>query len=79
MVIAAIGLARDDDDGQGPDRPRPPAASEAVPPYESSPSFPSGHTLNATVLTAILVYLVLRRLDAAWARATASWSAPSSS
>ncbi len=48
-------------------RSRPPL-SDAVPPYETSPSFPSGHTLNATVITAILVYLLLRRLDAAWAR-----------
>jgi undecaprenyl-diphosphatase len=51
-------------------RARPPL-SDAVPPYESSPSFPSGHTLNATVITAVLVYLVLRRLDSTWARATA--------
>ena len=50
-------------------RARPPL-SEAVPPYETSPSFPSGHTLNATVITAVLVYLLLRRLDSAWARAT---------
>ncbi|WP_457252353.1 phosphatase PAP2 family protein [Pedococcus sp. P5_B7] len=51
-------------------RARPPLA-QAVPPYETSPSFPSGHTLNATVLTAVLVYLLLRRLDSAWARTTA--------
>ena len=51
-------------------RARPPV-SQAVPPYETSPSFPSGHTLNATVITAVLVYLVLRRLDSAWARTTA--------
>ncbi|WP_157581775.1 phosphatase PAP2 family protein [Phycicoccus sp. Soil803] len=50
-------------------RARPPL-SEAVPPYESSPSFPSGHTLNATVITVVLVYLLLRRLDSAWARTT---------
>ena len=51
-------------------RARPPL-SQAVPPYETSPSFPSGHTLNATVITAVLVYLLLRRLESAWARATA--------
>jgi undecaprenyl-diphosphatase len=39
-------------------RSRPPLA-EAVPPYESSASFPSGHTLNATVVTGILVYSIL--------------------
>ena len=45
-------------------RARPPF-SLAVPPYEQSPSFPSGHTLNATVLVGVLVYLALRRLDSA--------------
>jgi undecaprenyl-diphosphatase len=44
------------------DRARPPAAL-AVPPLEVSPSFPSGHTLNATVLTGVAVYLVLRRVE----------------
>lgn len=39
-------------------RARPPA-SLAVPPLEVSPSFPSGHTLNATVLLTVIVYLVL--------------------
>ncbi|MEO7753807.1 MAG: phosphatase PAP2 family protein [Terracoccus sp.] len=48
-------------------RARPPAAL-AVPPLESSPSFPSGHTLNATVLTTVVVYLVLLRTSAAWQR-----------
>lgn len=51
-------------------RARPPL-SEAVPPYETSPSFPSGHTLNATVIATVLVYLLLRRLDSGWARTTA--------
>ncbi|MEW1952574.1 phosphatase PAP2 family protein [Terrabacter sp. NPDC080008] len=52
------------------DRARPPA-SLAVPPLESSPSFPSGHTLNATVLTTIIVYLVLIETTAAWQRTLA--------
>ena len=51
-------------------RARPPA-SLAVPPLEVSPSFPSGHTLNATVLTTIVVYLVLIETTAAWQRTLA--------
>ncbi len=39
-------------------RARPPL-SLAVPPYESSPSFPSGHTLNATVVLGISAYLLM--------------------
>jgi membrane-associated phospholipid phosphatase len=39
-------------------RNRPPLV-EAVPPYESSASFPSGHALNAIVITGILVYSIL--------------------
>lgn len=39
-------------------RARPPLA-EAVPPFEYSPSFPSGHTLNATVIAGIVCYLML--------------------
>ncbi len=39
-------------------RARPPA-EQAVPPLETSPSFPSGHTLNAVLITSIVAYLVL--------------------
>ena len=42
------------------DRSRPPLA-DAVPPYEFSPSFPSGHTLNAVVIAGIIAYLVILR------------------
>ena len=38
-------------------RHRPPL-SDAVPPFEYSPSFPSGHTLNATVVAGVVGYLL---------------------
>lgn len=41
-------------------RHRPPL-TEAVPPYLLSPSFPSGHTLNTTVVMGVTAYLLLRR------------------
>lgn len=42
------------------DRARPPLA-DAVPPYEHSPSFPSGHALNATVIAGVVAYLIVLR------------------
>ena len=48
-------------------RARPPQ-SLAVPPYEVSASFPSGHTLNATTLTTLVVYLVLIQTTRVWQR-----------
>lgn len=33
----------------------------AIPPYESSPSFPSGHSLNALVIAGIVAYLLAIR------------------
>ncbi|PPB48798.1 phosphatidic acid phosphatase [Arthrobacter pityocampae] len=39
---------------------RPPVGL-AVPPYESSPSFPSGHSLNAVVIAGIVAYLLVLR------------------
>lgn len=38
-------------------RHRPPL-TDAVPPFEYSPSFPSGHTLNATVIAGVVAYLI---------------------
>lgn len=35
---------------------------DAVPPYEHSPSFPSGHSLNAVVIAGIVAYLIILRL-----------------
>ena len=43
------------------ERARPPL-SDAVPPYETSFSFPSGHSLNALVIAGILAYLIVRHL-----------------
>ena len=41
-------------------RARPPLV-DAVAPYEYSPSFPSGHTLNAVVIAGIIAYLLMLR------------------
>jgi len=46
-----------------------PALVYAVPPYEHSPSFPSGHTLNATVIAGAIVYVLLLRENTRWKRA----------
>lgn len=68
MVIAAVGsLAMTVVGKDFVGRARPPR-SLAVPPFESSPSFPSGHTLNATVVIGVVVYLLLTKLHRAWAR-----------
>ena len=42
-------------------RARPPL-SDAVPPYEHAFSFPSGHTLNSTVIAGMVAYLVASRV-----------------
>jgi undecaprenyl-diphosphatase len=51
-------------------RARPPL-DEAVPPFESSFSFPSGHSLNAMAIAGIVAYLLVRKLRHRWARALA--------
>ncbi|MGG5172690.1 phosphatase PAP2 family protein [Pseudarthrobacter sp. J1738] len=43
-----------------------PATADAVPPYETSPSFPSGHTLNATVIIGVVVYLLCLEIRRNW-------------
>jgi len=48
-----------------------PDHSEAVPPFESSPSFPSGHTLNTTVVIGVLVYIICLQFQMLWVRITA--------
>lgn len=49
-------------------RDRPPLA-DAVPPYEVSASFPSGHTLNAVAILGIVAYLLILRRHSHWPRA----------
>lgn len=41
-----------------------PELTDAVPPYEYSASFPSGHSLNSVVIAGIVAYLVILRLKA---------------
>lgn len=43
----------------------------AVPPYEDSFSFPSGHTLNSTVVAGMLAYLVVWLAARTWSRVLA--------
>lgn len=45
-----------------------PSLADAVPPYEYSPSFPSGHSLNALVIAGIVAYLLLLREHSRTAR-----------
>jgi undecaprenyl-diphosphatase len=45
-----------------------PSLADAVPPYEYSPSFPSGHSLNALVIAGIVAYLLLLRQHSRTAR-----------
>ncbi len=68
MAIAAGGsLAMTVIGKQSIDRARP-ARSLAIPPFETSPSFPSGHTLNSWVILLLVAYLVCLRLRGWWPR-----------
>jgi membrane-associated phospholipid phosphatase len=55
-------------------RARPPIEL-AVPPLETSASFPSGHTLNATVVLGLVTYLLLIRLTSTRGRLLAALGA----
>ncbi|WP_254703437.1 phosphatase PAP2 family protein [Pseudarthrobacter sp. C4D7] len=48
-----------------------PDHADAVPPYEDSPSFPSGHTLNTTVVISLVIYLICLQFQATLVRVTA--------
>lgn len=56
-------------------RSRPPLA-EAVPPYEYTHSFPSGHTLNTTATVGVIVYLVWLYAARVWVRVLATVVGP---
>jgi membrane-associated phospholipid phosphatase len=45
-----------------------PALTDAIPPYEHSASFPSGHSLNSVVIAGIVAYLVILRLKSSRSR-----------
>jgi undecaprenyl-diphosphatase len=59
VVVAGAGSLLMTLGGKGVvDRHRPPRR-DAIPPFEHSPSFPSGHTLNATVVAGTVGYLLM--------------------
>lgn len=45
-----------------------PDIADAIPPYEHSASFPSGHSLNSIVIAGIVAYLIILRLKTLRAR-----------
>jgi len=62
MVVASAGSLALTSVGKAVvGRERPPTVI-AVPPFETSAAFPSGHTLNATVIAGVIAYLVLLRV-----------------
>ena len=52
-----------------------PDLSDAVPPYEYSASFPSGHSLNAVVIAGIVAYVIILRLKTTRTRITTAAAA----
>jgi undecaprenyl-diphosphatase len=49
-----------------------PELADAVPPYEYSASFPSGHALNSVVIAGIVAYLIILRLKTPRSRVLAA-------
>jgi len=71
MIIAAVGSVTFTLVGKAAvGRARPPV-TDAVPPYETSFSFPSGHTLNSTVIAGMLAYLTFWLAKRLWVRVLA--------
>lgn len=70
VVALPVGLAMSTVGKAVVGRVRPPR-SDAVPPYETSPSFPSGHALMTTALMTLVAYLALRYLHHTWQRVLA--------
>ncbi len=68
MLIAVAGsLAMTVAGKRITERARPPLA-DAVPPYETSGSFPSGHSLNSIVIAGMFCYLLVSHLTSRLAR-----------
>ena len=68
VLVAALGSVATTVVGKAAvGRVRPPLV-DAVPPFESSPAFPSGHALNAVVLAGVVAYLLVRRQRRRWVR-----------
>ncbi|BDZ47844.1 hypothetical protein GCM10025867_00850 [Frondihabitans sucicola] len=59
LVAAGSGSLLMTLSGKGMIRRNRPARHDAIAPFESSPSFPSGHTLNATTIAGTLAYLLV--------------------
>ncbi|GAA4678380.1 phosphatase PAP2 family protein [Frondihabitans cladoniiphilus] len=59
LVSAGTGSLLMTLSGKGMIRRNRPGRSDAIAPYETSPSFPSGHTLNATTIAGTLAYLLV--------------------